>query len=78
MARGVQPTNPENLTVPEVAKRLRCSVETLRAMRERGDGPPFLQLTPRGRILYPREQYDEWRRTSSKTKSDPADEGEDE
>lgn len=47
---------PEMLTPEFVAEWLIVSPSTLRRMAQRGDGPPFLQLSPRKR-RYPRDAF---------------------
>jgi hypothetical protein len=43
--------NPQYLTVPELASRLRMSPGTLANWRHRGEGPGFLKIGKK--ILYP-------------------------
>lgn len=55
------------LTQDDVAIMLRVSVDTVRRMRQRGDGPPFVRLSKR-RILYRRSDVDAWISKQQKTK----------
>jgi hypothetical protein len=47
------------MTPEEVADQLRMSVEALKQMRRRGEGPPFIQVTPR-KVLYDEVAVQRW------------------
>lgn len=54
-----------NLTEREVAASRGISVQQLRTMRMRGDGPRFIKISGEigrrgGRVLYPVQYLDEW------------------
>lgn len=49
------------LQTPEAAAHLGLAAATLEKMRIRGDGPPFLRLSPR-RIVYAVDMLDAWAR----------------
>jgi hypothetical protein len=49
------------LQTPEAAARLGFAASTLEKMRLRGDGPPYLRLSPR-RIVYETDRLDAWAR----------------
>jgi hypothetical protein len=49
------------LQTPEAAARLGFAASTLEKMRLRGNGPPYLRLSPR-RIVYEADRLDAWAR----------------
>jgi hypothetical protein len=49
------------LQTPEAAARLGFAASTLEKMRLRGNGPPYLRLSPR-RIVYETDRLDAWAR----------------
>jgi hypothetical protein len=55
------PINPTFLPTPEAAARIGLAPGTLDKMRVRGDGPPYLRLTPR-RVVYAVDELDGWAR----------------
>ncbi len=58
------------LTIAETAELLRLSPTTLRAWRQCGIGPPFVQL---GRVIrYSREAIDQWARAAAGSVEDAA------
>jgi hypothetical protein len=50
------------LQTPDAAARLGFAASTLEKMRLRGNGPPYLRLSPR-RIVYDAEKLTEWARS---------------
>jgi predicted DNA-binding transcriptional regulator AlpA len=56
------------LQTPDAAKRLGLAPSTLEKMRGRGDGPPFIRLTPR-RIVYALDALDEFVRGRQYTRT---------
>lgn len=50
---------PENLTLPEVAKYLRCSTRTVQRLVEVGEGPRPIQLSER-RLIFRRADVERW------------------
>jgi predicted DNA-binding transcriptional regulator AlpA len=50
------------LQTPDAAARLGFAASTLEKMRVRGDGPPYLRLSPR-RVVYDAEKLDAWARS---------------
>ncbi len=57
-----QPSNePAYLRTPEAAARLGLAASTLDGMRVRGNGPPFIRLTPRS-VTYAVDVLDTWAR----------------
>jgi hypothetical protein len=50
------------LQTPDAAARLGFAASTLEKMRLRGDGPPYLRLSPR-RIVYDADKLDSWARS---------------
>jgi hypothetical protein len=56
------------LRAGDAAKRLGLSPNTLVKMRIRGDGPPFIRLTPR-RIVYAPEALDDFVRSRQYTRT---------
>jgi hypothetical protein len=56
------------LRAGDAAKRLGLSPNTLVKMRIRGDGPPFIRLTPR-RIVYAPEALDDFVRARQYTRT---------
>lgn len=55
-------TDPTFLRTSEAAHRLGFAKGTLDKMRVRGDGPPYLRLTPR-RVVYAVDVLDNWARS---------------
>ena len=55
------PDNPTYKRTPEAAAHLRLAPSTLDKMRVRGDGPPFIRLTPRS-VIYAVNELDAWAR----------------
>jgi hypothetical protein len=53
--------NPTYLRTPEAAARIRLAPGTLDKMRVRGDGPPYIRLTPRS-VVYAVDTLDSWAR----------------
>jgi predicted DNA-binding transcriptional regulator AlpA len=51
---------PSHLTPREVAADLGVSVDTLRRMRERGDGPAYIEVSERN-IRYPVDDFERWK-----------------
>jgi hypothetical protein len=49
------------LQTPDAAARLGLAASTLEKMRLRGNGPPYLRLSPR-RIVYDVEKLEAWAR----------------
>lgn len=49
------------LQTPDAAARLGFAAGTLEKMRVRGDGPPYLRLSPR-RIVYDADKLNSWAR----------------
>ncbi len=56
----------------EAADLLRLKSQTLRAMRSRGDGPPFVRIAP-NRVAYRDEDLSKW--IESRTHRSNADSG---
>jgi hypothetical protein len=54
-------SDPIFLQTPKAAQRLGFAAGTLEKMRVRGDGPPYLRLSPR-RIVYAVDSLDAWAR----------------
>jgi predicted DNA-binding transcriptional regulator AlpA len=50
------------LQTPDAAARLGFAAGTLEKMRVRGDGPPYLRLSPR-RVVYDADKLDAWARS---------------
>jgi len=50
------------LQTPAAAARLGLAASTLEKMRVRGDGPPYLRLSPR-RVVYDAEKLVSWARS---------------
>jgi predicted DNA-binding transcriptional regulator AlpA len=50
------------LQTPGAAARLGFAASTLEKMRLKGNGPPYLRLSPR-RIVYDAEKLDAWARS---------------
>ncbi len=50
------------LQTPDAAARLGFAASTLEKMRLRGNGPPYLRLSPR-RIVYEADRLDAWARS---------------
>ena len=59
--RAPSQDNPPYLRTPEAAARLRLASGTLDKMRVRGDGPPYIRLTPRS-VVYAVDALDAWAR----------------
>lgn len=59
--RAAPPDNPTYKRPPEAAAYLGIATSTLDKMRGRGDGPPFIRLTPRS-VTYAVDQLDAWAR----------------
>jgi hypothetical protein len=55
------PSNPTFLPTPEAAARIGLAPGTLDKLRGRGNGPPYLRLTPR-RVVYAVDVLDAWAR----------------
>jgi hypothetical protein len=55
-------TTSTYLQTPGAAERLGLAAGTLEKMRVRGDGPPYLRLTPR-RVVYAVDTLDAWARS---------------
>lgn len=55
-------SNPIYLQTPEAAQRIGFAAGTLEKMRVRGDGPPYLRLSPR-RVVYAVDALDAWARS---------------
>jgi predicted DNA-binding transcriptional regulator AlpA len=55
------PADPPYLRTPEAAARLRLASGTLDKMRLRGNGPPYIRLTPRS-VVYAVDALDAWAR----------------
>lgn len=53
----------QHLTPEEVAADLRISVDTLRRKRERGEGPPWIQVSEKS-FRYPKDLYLQWKRAN--------------
>lgn len=53
-------TDKPHLTPREVAADLGISPDTLRRMRERGDGPAWIEVSDRS-IRYPSDAYERWK-----------------
>jgi hypothetical protein len=51
--------DPIYLLTPKAAERIGLAAGTLEKMRIRGDGPPYLRLSPR-RIVYAIDALDTW------------------
>jgi hypothetical protein len=49
------------LKTPDAAERLGLAAGSLEKLRVRGDGPPYLRLTPR-RVVYAVDALDSWAR----------------
>jgi hypothetical protein len=47
------------LQTPDAAARLGLAASTLEKMRVRGNGPPYLRLSPR-RVVYDADRLDAW------------------
>jgi predicted DNA-binding transcriptional regulator AlpA len=50
------------LQTPDAAAHLGFAAGTLEKMRVRGDGPPYLRLSPR-RVVYDADKLDAWARS---------------
>lgn len=50
----------EYLTLKEASKRYGHSCSWFVREREKGEGPPYIQIKERGRVLYPLQETDEW------------------
>jgi predicted DNA-binding transcriptional regulator AlpA len=59
--RAPPPDKPTFLRTPEAAARLGLAPGTLDKMRVRGDGPPYMRLTPRS-VIYAVDALDAWAR----------------
>jgi predicted DNA-binding transcriptional regulator AlpA len=59
--RAPPPDKPTFLRTPEAAARLGLAPSTLDKMRVRGDGPPYMRLTPRS-VIYAVDELDGWAR----------------
>ncbi|SFI39752.1 helix-turn-helix domain-containing protein [Bradyrhizobium sp. Gha] len=59
--QATPPDNPTYKRPPEAAAYLGLATSTLDKMRVRGDGPPFIRLTPRS-VTYAVEDLDAWAR----------------
>jgi predicted DNA-binding transcriptional regulator AlpA len=55
------PSEPTYLRTPEAAARIGLAPGTLDKKRVKGDGPPFIRLTPR-RVVYAVDALDAWAR----------------
>jgi hypothetical protein len=51
--------DPTYLLTPHAAERIGLAAGTLEKMRVRGDGPPYLRLSPR-RVVYAVDTLDSW------------------
>lgn len=49
-----------NFTVQEAADYLRLSKGTLNRLRCSGEGPPYVQWTKGGRVIYRRDDLEQW------------------
>lgn len=52
-------SDPTYLLTPDAAARIGLAAGTLEKMRVRGDGPPYLRLSPR-RVVYAVNTLDAW------------------
>ena len=59
--RAPPPDKPTYKRTPEAAAHLGLAPSTLDKMRVRGDGPPFIRLTPRS-VIYAVDELDAWAR----------------
>jgi predicted DNA-binding transcriptional regulator AlpA len=59
--RAPPPVNPTFLRTPEAAAHIGLAPSTLDKMRVRGDGPPYMRLTPRS-VIYAVDDLDAWAR----------------
>jgi len=60
-------SNDKYLTSSEAAEYLKLSTGTLENYRISGNGPPYTQRVPRGRVFYDRGTLDAWRGAQVKT-----------
>jgi hypothetical protein len=59
-------SDPIYVQTEDAAARLNLAPSTLNKMRVRGDGPPFLRLSPR-RVVYAIASLDAWARAREHT-----------
>lgn len=59
------PNETRNMKPEEVSDDLGVSVDTLRRMRERGDGPPWIEVSERS-VRYPSDLYQAWKNSNIK------------
>ncbi len=55
----VNPSSDDLLTTKDLQRMLHCSDESVRRMRSRADGIPFVRLS-RAKILYRRSDVEAW------------------
>lgn len=53
-------TKDEFLTAKQVAELLEVSQSWLEHRRRRGDGPPFIRLSPTKGVRYPAREFERW------------------